>query len=307
MADTWTQRFDGTPGRLDVWYATFTEPATKAGLWVHGETVAPDDGGAVERLGWVAVFPEDGPPRWARTGRSAGPLPEGARTFECDGLQLGPDGTSGQAGDISWDLAWDSTEQRTLYTFPKWAWQRELLPGSQVVPAPSLDVTGKVSSGGSPITFDGARGNVARIYGHGNAERWAWLHADLGGGDVLEMVTAVSTRPGLNRLAPITHLRFRIDGKDWPGLDGPSFRLKSRIGLPTWEVSGRVGRATLSVTVYQPTDRSVAIDYHDPDGRSATCTNTEQADVDIELKNGPGGGRFWHLEGTGHAEVGSRP
>jgi len=45
----------------------------------------------------------------------------------------------------------------------------------------------------------------------------------------------------------------------------------------------------------------VSLQYTDPDGAKAVCTNTEQADVHIEL-----GDRRWELAGTGHTEVGLR-
>ena len=246
------------------------------------------------------MFPVDAAPTWART----------------DAIDLTPDGSRGSAGTIAWDLSWDAFDQRTLYTFPRWAWQREVLPAAQVVPAPSLEVDGSVTVDGRELAWAG-HGNVAHIYGHGNARRWGWLHAHLGadpgsggtndGGDVLELVTAVSMRPVLNRLPPITHLRLRIDGEDWPGLDGPSFGLRTTLGLPDWRVHGRIGRNKLSVTVHQPADRSVSIDYHDPDGATATCTNSERADVEIELDGPRFGRRRWSLAGTGHAEVGTRP
>lgn len=33
-------RWRGAAGRLEVWYATLSDPLTRTGLWVHCETVA---------------------------------------------------------------------------------------------------------------------------------------------------------------------------------------------------------------------------------------------------------------------------
>ena len=277
----WGARWRGQAGRLEVWYATFTDAASGDGLWLHHEHVAPTGTGTPSTTAWAAAFPVDGEPSWHRT----------------DSIDLGRHGSAGTAGALAWDLTWDAGDQRPLFTFPRWAWHREVLPAAQIVAAPVLTVSGTVS--GRPFA---GTGNVARIYGHGNARRWAWLHADLGGGDVLELVAAVSTRPGLRTLPTITHLRYRIDGVDGPSLAGPSFGLRARLGLPSWTVSGRIGRQRVQIDVDQPADRCVAIDYHDPDGATATCTNTERAVVRIQL-----GDRSWHLDGTGHAEVGTRP
>ena len=57
--------------------------------------------------------------------------------------------------------------------------------------------------------IDRWRGAVAHIYGHGNARRWGWIHADLGHGDVLEVVTAVSRKAALRNLPPMAFVRFR--------------------------------------------------------------------------------------------------
>jgi hypothetical protein len=277
----WDPRWRGQPGRLEVWYGTFTDEASGDGLWLHHELVAPIDGGPPHTTAWAARFPAGGEPTWSR----------------CEAIDLTPGGSKGDAGDLRWDLSWGSGSQRALYTFPRWAWQREILPAAQIVPAPSLAVDGSV--GEEPFSGHGA---VARIYGHGNAKAWGWLHADLGGGDVLEAVSAVSMRPGLRALPPITHLRLRLAGRDVPSLQGPSFRLRTRLDLPTWTITGHVGRDRVEMEVHQPLERCVAIDYADPDGAGATCTNTERADVTIRY-----GDRHWELAGTGHAEVGSRP
>lgn len=307
-AGLWNRRWDGTPGRLEVWYATVTDRATGTGLWVHGEVVAPADGGEPHQLGWAALFPPDAAPVWRRTPTSPGAPTGDPASFDSDGLHIGPSGTSGVAGALSWDLRWDSTDQQGIATLGRAAWDRELLPGAQVLPAPDLAVTGWVDAGDGPRAIDDAHGAVARIYGHGNAKRWAWLHAELGHGDLVEIVTAVSMRPGLDRLPPVAFVRFRLDGELWPSSPLPALRMRTELDLPTWTVTGRIGRSRVRIRVHQPQERNVVIGYQDPDGRTATCTNSERADLDVEILDGPGGGtRRWSLEGTAHAEVGTRP
>jgi hypothetical protein len=54
----------------------------------------------------------------------------------------------------------------------------------------------------------------------------------------------------------------------------------------------------------------VALEYVDPDGAASVCTNTERADISVDLERRAGSGwqieRSWRLRGTGHAEVGLR-
>ncbi|OBA79744.1 hypothetical protein A9W99_19845 [Mycobacterium sp. 1164966.3] len=292
-------RWRGRPGRLEVWYATLSDPLTRAGLWVHCETVAPLSGAAYAH-GWVTWFPADGPPYTERFGPEPVQPATGAAWFDAAGARVAAEKLDGRAGSISWDLSWKDTGA-PLWTFPRLAWERELLPGAQVVLAPTADFTGSLVVGETTHRVDGWRGNVAHIYGHGNARRWGWIHADLGDGDVLEAVTAVSHKPGLRRLAPLAFIRFRIDGKDWPASTLPSLRMRTTLGVRHWQIEGRIGGSKVLIRVDQPSERCVSLGYTDPDGGTAVCTNTEQADIHIEIDD-----RQWSVLGTGHAEVGLR-
>jgi hypothetical protein len=292
-------RWRGQPGRLEVWYTTLTDPATGAGFWLHTELVAPTDGAAFVH-GWAAAFPTDAPPVWERFGPTA---PVG----------LPPNELRGEAGPLSWDLRCTDVGGPPLYTFPRYAWERELLPAAQVVPAPTASYDGSFTVGDRTVELHGARGASARIYGHGSARRWGWLHADLGGGDVLEIVSAVSTRPGLSALPPLTFLQLRVDGVDRPRdplRQAPL--LRARLGLPDWRVRGLVDAVHwISVDVHQDADRSVQVGYTDPDGATATCHNSEVATVHVRLDRLTRRGwkleREWHLDRTAHAEIGVRP
>ncbi|MEU8347553.1 hypothetical protein SAMN05443665_106615 [Actinomadura meyerae] len=313
--DPMRSRWRGQAGRLEVWYTTLTDPATGTGVWLHHELVAPHDGGGARAHGWAAVFPPGERPVFARFGphewspRDWSPGDDAA--FAAGPVVQTGDRLTGTAGQIGWELR-ESGGGRPLHTFPRWAWERELLPAAQIVPKPSAAYSGEVRFGDRVLDLAGAPGASARIYGHGNARRWAWLHADLGGGDVCEIVAAVSTRPGLDRLPPLPFVRLRVDGADLPSGDPllAALRLRADIRLPTWTVRGRVGDRLLHVEVTQRPEETVAVDYADPDGAPAVCRNSERADVRIALARRAGRAwrteREWRLDGTGHAEVGLR-
>ena len=180
---------------------------------------------------------------------------------------------AGRAGSLTWNLSWTDSGA-PLWTFPRPLWERELLPGAQVVLAPTAQFAGSLRTGDTAHRVDGWRGAVAHIYGHGNAKRWGWIHADLGDGDVLEVVTAVSRKAGLRRLAPMAFIRFRIDGKDWPAGVLPSVRMRTTLGLRQWQLKVVSAVAGCCIRVDQPTERCVSLDYTDPDGAAAVCTNT---------------------------------
>ena len=302
-------RWRGQSGRLEVWYATLTDPATGEGFWIHHELVAPTSGEAYVH-GWAAAFPPGAAADYWRFGPE--PMPRCIRSdvwFTSAGTHVEDGAMRGSAGAMAWDLTW-SDSGLPLYTFPRWAWTRETLPAAQVLPAPTARFRGTVRVGDREVRLDGAPGGVARIYGHGNAKRWAWLHADLGGGDVLEVVAAVSKRPGMNKLPPLPLMRLRVDGVDRPrqplaaGMAG-----SAHIALPRWTATSRWGRTRLRVEVAVPPPSSVAVQYTDPDGETCVCTNSERASAWITLERFARGWqteRTWVLDGTAHAEVGLR-
>ncbi|WP_377266799.1 hypothetical protein [Peterkaempfera sp. SMS 1(5)a] len=274
---------------------------------------APTDGSPAHAHGWAAVFPADGPVEHARFGPVPWqPHPAG---FAAQDVLAVPGRLSGTAGPLRWDLTEHSGDE-TLYTFPRWAWNHPVLPAAQIVPAPRCLLTGSVQYSGGELRLEDAPGATARIYGHGNARRWAWLHADLGGGDLLEIVAAVSTRPGLRRLPPLVFLRLRRRGRTWPrGALRPAVgrlgagRFRARIGLPEWTVRGRAGLHRIRVDVVQAAQRTLALEYTDPDGSKAVCRNSETADARIVFQRWWGRWRTeqeWTLKGTAHAEVGER-
>ena len=294
-------RWRGQAGRLEVWYTTLTDPVTGAGVWIHHELVAPTDGGPAYGHGWIAVFEPGAPPLLRRFGPEPWPAPGSG--FACGAVRY--DGTlAGAAGDVTWELT--STEaDETLHTFPRWAWQRELLPAAQVVPRPTARFSGTVRVGGRELVLRDAPGADARIYGHGNAERWGWLHADLGHGEVCEVVAAVSTRPGLNRLPPLPLVRFRLSAGDWPRdplVAAPG--LRARLRRDGFEVHGRVGRRRVRIVVDLPETETVEVDYRDPDGAALLCRNSLRASASVELLRGHMVERTWTLDRVAHAEVG---
>jgi len=305
--------WDGRPGRVEVWYATFTDTTTGAGYWLHYETVAPNaerPDTAPYAHGWASVFPAGGAPRTERFGPDPIAETDAATWLAVGSSTIGPGRLAGSAGGLAWDLAFDDLSA-PLFTFGRTVWQRHLLPGAQCVPWPSATFRGTFavdsSVDGLHTRVEG-RGAVARIYGHSNAHRWCWLHADLDDGAVLELVSATARRPALRGVPPLAMVALRLPGEaDWPRvplLVAPM--LRTRIGQSGFTIAGRVGTRRLHVEVGIPAERGVALSYTDPDGSTATCTNSEVADATVVLHH-RGQDRRWELTGRAHAEIGRRP
>lgn len=255
------------------------------------------------------MFPTTGAPRLERFGPTAATGTEASDWITVADSTVGPGRIRGSAGDLSWDLSFTDASA-PLFTFGRAVWRRQLLPGAQCVPHPSAEISGTFTVDGTETRVAG-RGALARIYGHSNAHRWCWLHADLGdpgGGGVLEIVAATARRPALRRLRPLAMAALRLPGEaDWPRVPLMAApMLRTRIGDAGFTVVGRVGRRRLRVEVALPKDRCVALTYTDPDGSTATCVNSEIADATITLGD-HAGERLWQLTGRAHAEIGRRP
>jgi hypothetical protein len=327
-SDLYQARWRGKPGRLEVWYTTITDPVSGTGFWLHHELCAPHDRSAAMAYGWAAVFPPDASPWLARFGPQPWSKPTGSQVFAAKAVQVTATAMVGRADDPLRDddigsfapLSWDLTVAgggEPLYAMPRWAWRREILPAAHVVAAPTAAYTGSFSVAGQQFQVRGWPGATSRIYGHGNARRWGWLHADLGDGEVLEVIAAVSMRPVMRRWRPLPFLKLRYRDEsghsvDWPGGDEllAARRFRADLGRPLWTVQGVVGDKRLQVAVAQPPDRSVSVGYRDPDGLAAVCHNSERASVVVQLDQRSGTGwrteREWRLDGTAHSEIGER-
>lgn len=305
--DLRTGRWDGRHPGLEVWYQTVTDPRSGTGVWIHHEmaSVAP---GRAELRGHIAVFPPVGEPHLARFDPARVPFASLGRWFDAEGVRCEDTRTTGTAGSVSWDLRWHD-DAPPLEILPRWTWERAPLDGAQIVPDPTATFEGYVDHPRGQLHLRDGRGAAGRIYGRGNARRWGWLHADLGDGDVLEVVTAVSRLPFLRRLPPRAFVRLRLEGRDLPRWVGSSaLTMISDLDLPRWRVSGLLGAHRLRVHVHQPRDRCIEVDLEAPDGTTASCVHSARADATVLLEERAGAAwgtaRRWELEATAHAEVG---
>lgn len=157
MNSLYTPRMTGRPGRLEVWYATLTDPRTGTGVWIHHEVVAPKQDGPARAHGWISVFPPDGPPVTERFGVPGSPPPQAEAYFEVPGVRASPQLLEGAAGAITWRLKVTGGGE-PLYTFPRWSWQRELLPAAQIMPAPDAIFEGELVVGERRFTLSDAVG-----------------------------------------------------------------------------------------------------------------------------------------------------
>ena len=212
---SWRRAGTASPAAPRSGTPPLTDPATGTGLWLHHELTAPADGSEPFAHGWAAVFPKDGPVR-ARPLRPREVDPERATASPRTASRAVPGRLTGSAGRTCAGTWPNRPRTRRCSPSPAGPGAAPCCPPRRCFPPRVPRTTGRSPYGNTTLTLGGAPGASARIYGHGNARRWAWLHADLGEGDVLEIVAAVSMRPGLRRLPPLVFLRLRRGGRTWP-------------------------------------------------------------------------------------------
>ncbi len=299
------QRWKGQRGRLEVRYLTATD-VDGTGWWWHAERMVPIDPAAdIQEHGWLARYPAvhiGGQPELVRFAATAADLDQETGIL------------AGQSDGWSWELtiedaALDATRS-PMFTFPRWLWDRELLPGAQVVDRPRLGVQGAVTSPDG-ITCDvHAAGARAHIYSHGSAPLWSWLHAELDPECLLEVVSASPHLPGPIHVPPRTFAVLRMAGRDFPrNTLGGAMMSRATLALPQWYCSVAVGDGLrIEIEVHQPFERSLQLAYPNPDGAGRWCTNSCTADCLVQLHRRRAGRwhveRTWELDGIAHSEVG---
>lgn len=316
-------RSNGVDPRLEVWYLTASDSANNSGLWIHYELVTKEDQ-EIYLDGWLAYFQPNKEPLLFRSGRIPVDIitnqgkkviakgEDNAKLIKTKELSFDGSTFEGHLDGVDFEISIDGVID-PIYTFAKWSWEKETLPASQIVPIPKAKIKGEIhlhNQEANEITFSGV-GGLARIFGHGSAKKWAWLHAHLDDDTVLEAVVAQPKTPALSLIRPLAFIQLKRNEDVWP--KDPitaSMFFKAKLNRHFWTVKGRIGRRRLIFEVSIPEDNCVKVGYVDPDGSTATCVNSEVSSVMAILQR-----RFrrwetqkvWHLQNIAHAEYGDRP
>ena len=290
----------GEPGHYEVWYVTFTDPATGVGFWIRYTMVAPmpQTGEETTCSLWLMAMDPADPAR--NVGKKVSfPIGEMSATAAPFELSIGAATLTdaGMAGSLEqdgaaceWDLSWESR-------LPAYGHVHPLLRRARIaktvlfLPHPELDVRGFVRIGERRIDVTGATGGQAHLWGSKHAARWAWAHCnDFTGPDgrprsgaFVDGVSVYVSRFG-REIGPNTPVVARVAGADLMSI-GPLAvtRNPSEFGLDHWRFEARDGRRKLTGEVSARPEDLVGVTYHDPDGELAYCYNTEVADMRLDL------------------------
>lgn len=309
---------------MEVWYATATHVDSGLGLWVRYTITAPDGGrGEPYCEVWGFLFDPEGKITFGAKERFStdrlGPAlgrDDGAIVRIGDSW-LSETQLEGRVGDgertLTWSLAMDPA--RRCFQHLPLGLHKRLEKRASVVCSPNLSVplTGSVELDGRSIRFDDEPGCQSHRWGRRHPVTWAWAHCSRFDDDKLALFEGVAARPDLG-IAPgptATFAYLNLGGEDlafnelkW------ALRAKSRYEMPTWAFTARNERWRIAGAARLRVDRSIQVEYRDPDGSPRYCTNSEIGDIAVEVYARTASG--WRHEtsltslGGGHVEFGRR-
>ncbi len=301
MSRRWNElQWNGKPGHYEVYYVTFTDPASGVGFWIRYTMVAPlpETGEEATCSLWLcAMDPAD-------SSRNVGvktSFPTAALSAETAPFRLLVGeawlNDAGMGGSIDedgrrywWELEWRAR-------LPAYGHVHPLLRAARVaktvlfLPHPDVQVSGVVGLGDRRIELSGARGGQAHLWGSKHASRWAWVHCnDLAAADggrrpdtFVDGVSVCVPRFG-RELGPSTPVVGRFGGTDLHSTNPVAVQTNpSEFDLTSWRFEARGHGLRVRGAITARREDLVGVTYHDPDGELAYCYNTEIADMRLDV------------------------
>ncbi|HVV87913.1 MAG TPA: hypothetical protein VHE35_32960 [Kofleriaceae bacterium] len=322
------RQWDGhSPGRYEVWYLTFNDPATGDGFWIRYTLEAPADGhGEPYAQLWFARFASASGAEPARATFGINrrqPIATMTAVDEPFSVTIGANrlahdaargALSGGGHAAEWDLQW-TPNPRTMHWLPSVMYRRGGVGETTVLsPSPDVSLRGTVVVDGRTYTLDGAPGGQTHLWGRKHAFAWGWAHCnafDGAPGLALELLTVRLRRRGLT-LPWLTLATLRTPDEElaWNRFDQAivSPRPVCETGRLRFAAVGLTAKLEGELTA--PPERFVRAEYADPDGEPAWCHNTCAADLKLTLSRRVRG--RWKVErelasaGRAHFELGAR-
>ena len=307
-----SMRWDGRPGRYEVWYLTVNLPAERVGLWLRYTLDAPLPGhGAARCELWAHLF-DGAEPRRSFGLKSVHPIEALSREGIVgvgearyrEGHLRGAVEAGGRS--IAWDLRYEPSA--TSVHLAPWLVRAAGLARTEVrLPNVAARFSGAVRADGRAFSLDGAPGHQGHLFGKKHVEAWAWLHCSAweGGADATVDGVAAVLRRGRSR--PLTALFLRVRGEDVPlATLGGLLRSRAEVAFPRLGFRGRSRRVLVEGEARLSPERALQVLYLDPDGEESRCAHSAVADCVVTLRWSDGRQETLAARGTANLEFGSR-
>jgi hypothetical protein len=299
-------------GSYEVWFLTFTDPASGAGYWIRstflGSKKAGHSAGA-----WFARFDPADPAACFGIHRTSSEW-----TFDPNSFDVRVGGTAMRSGHakgaleggghtVRWDLTYD-TGRPTWQLLPSPFYRGSLAPTKPLSPNPDTRFTGTVEADGTTHRIEKAPGQQGHLYGKKHAERWAWMACT----DFPDEEATIQIVTAKSRRGPVTTPYLTSAGVLWRGewIRLVKFSRRRDFGLGTWRVDLENHRYRLTGRVEAPARSLIRARYEDPDGVPRYCHNSEIASCRLALFERKAGGfeevALLESRGSTHAEWAGR-
>jgi hypothetical protein len=294
----------------EVWFLTFTDPASGQGFWIRSVMYGPGGGGSSV---WFARFDPSDPDRTFGIHRrtSAGHAAEGAFDVRLDGTVMASGAAEGSVEGgghaASWSLTWP-TGAETYRALPGWMYMGGIAPTKPYSPNVDTRVSGVVTMDDSRLEIRDAPAQQGHLVGTRHAERWAWAHC----GDFEGQRGVVHLLTAQGRRGPVLTPFLSSAGILWDGRWIRLFKVGRRrdFGLGSWRVDVGDRRYRLTGRIEAPARDLLRARYEDPDGSPRFCHNSEVASSRLALFERTAGAfeevALFESRGTTHAEWGGR-
>jgi hypothetical protein len=296
----------------EVWFLTFTDPATGTGYWIRSTHHAQSRGSRQAGV-WFARFDPTDPSgtygihrrsdRWSIS-PTAFAVRIGGVCLMSSGHAEGTLEAEGRT--VRWEL--DYPTGRETYRLLPGAFYRGLAPTRAWSPNVDTRVQGTVWVDGAAAEIQQAPGQQGHLAGSRHAERWAWAHC--GSFDEEEAVVHALTAQG--RRGPFTTPFLTSIGVRWQGRWIRLLKVSRRrdFGLGSWRVDVENRRYRLTGRIEAPARALLRARYEDPDGTPRYCHNSEIASSRLALFERRAGGfeevALLESRGSTHAEWAGR-
>jgi hypothetical protein len=266
---------------VESFFVKATSPAADRALWLRATIFAGDEGRFAEA--WAIAFDRRRAPIAVKQRvpfASASFGREIVWSVGDDRMSLTPDGTSGRAANVKWELAFTGGD-RPIVLMPTERLYDKRLPTSKLVtPRPDLRVSGWLRVDGEHWSVDGWRGMQGHNWGRRHPERYTWTHCNQWDDhdDLVLEAISVHVRLGPVVTPALTMIAVRRHGRDHLFTRPLELlRTRSDVGARSYAFSARRDDASVDAVIDGDPDDFADLRYPNPDGSVSRCLNAKLA------------------------------